>query len=131
MEGVITTDSVIYCGGIFDKLDIHPRCWIYPRGHGGLNVTGGIRNSCNVFFYEVGYRLGMEGDSYSSDVGLEKLANYAGLYGLTEKSGIEIVESEPLVSDMDSVRSAIGQGTNSFTTVGLARYVTTVANSGT
>lgn len=131
MEGVITTDSVIYCGGIFDKLDIHPRCWIYPRGHGGLNVTGGIRNSCNVFFYEVGYRLGMEGDSYSSEVGLEKLANYAGLYGLTEKSGIEIVESEPLVSDMDSVRSAIGQGTNSFTTVGLARYVTTVANSGT
>ncbi len=131
MEGVITTDSVIYCGGIFDKLDIHPRCWIYPRGHGGLNVTGGIRNSCNCFFYEVGYRLGMEGDSYSSDVGLEKLANYAGMYGLTEKSGIEIVESEPLISDMDSVRSAIGQGTNSFTTVGLARYVTTVANSGT
>ncbi len=131
MEGVITTDSVIYCGGIFDKLDIHPRCWIYPRGHGGLNVTGGIRNSCNCFFYEVGYRLGMDGDSYSSDVGLEKLANYAGLYGLTEKSGIEIVESEPLISDMDSVRSAIGQGTNSFTTVGLARYVTTVANSGT
>ncbi len=131
MEGVITTDSVIYCGGIFDKLDIHPRCWIYPRGHGGLNVTGGIRNSCNCFFYEVGYRLGMDGDSYSSDLGLEKLANYAGLYGLTEKSGIEIVESEPQVSDMDSVRSAIGQGTNSFTTVGLARYVTTVANSGT
>ena len=131
MEGVITTDSVIYCGGIFDKLDIHPRCWIYPRGHGGLNVTGGIRNSCNCFFYEVGYRLGMEGDSYSSDVGLEKLAKYAGMYGLTEKSGIEIVESEPLISDMDSVRSAIGQGTNSFTTVGLARYVTTVANSGT
>ncbi len=131
MEGVITTDSVIYCGGIFDKLDIHPRCWIYPRGHGGLNVTGGIRNSCNCFFYEVGYRLGMEGDSYSSEVGLEKLANYAGMYGLTEKSGIEIVESEPLISDMDSVRSAIGQGTNSFTTVGLARYVTTVANSGT
>ena len=131
MEGVITTDSVIYCGGIFDKLDISPRCWIWPRGHGGLNVTGGIRNSCNCFFYEVGYRLGLDGDSYSSDIGLEKLANYADLYGLTEKSGIEIVESEPQVSDLDSVRSAIGQGTNSFTTVGLARYVTTVANSGT
>ncbi|WP_026651184.1 penicillin-binding transpeptidase domain-containing protein [Butyrivibrio proteoclasticus] len=131
MEGVITTDSVIYCGGIFDKLDVHPKCWIYPGGHGGLNVTGGIRNSCNVFFYEVGFRLGLVGDSYSSDTGLQKLANYAGLYGLTEKSGIEIAESEPQVSDMDSVRSAIGQGTNLYTTVGLARYVTTVANSGT
>ncbi len=132
MEGVITTDSVIYCGGIFDKLDIHPRCWIYPRAHGGLNVTGGIRNSCNCFFYEVGYRLGIDANNnYSSDIGLDKLASYADLYGLTEKSGIEIVESEPQVSDMDSVRSAIGQGTNSFTTVGLARYITTVANSGT
>ena len=131
MEGVITTDSTIYCGGIYDKLDIHPRCWIYPRGHGSLNVTGGIRNSCNCFFYEVGFRLGLEGDSYKSDVGLEKLAQYASLYGLNEKSGIEIVESEPQVSDMDSVRSAIGQGTNSYTTVGLARYITTVANSGT
>ena len=132
MEGVITTDSVIYCGGIFDKLDIHPKCWIYPRAHGGLNVTGGIRNSCNCFFYEVGYRLGIDdNNNYSSDIGLAKLANYADLYGLSEKSGIEIVESEPQVSDMDSVRSAIGQGTNSFTTVGLARYITTVANSGT
>ena len=131
MEGVITTDSTIYCGGIFDKTDNPPKCWIYPSGHGSLNVTGGIRNSCNVFFYEVGYRLGVEGDTYSSDIGLEKLANYADLYGLTEKSGIEIAESEPQVSDMDSVRSAIGQGTNSYTTVGLARYITTVANSGT
>lgn len=131
MEGVITTDSTIYCGGIFDKTDNPPRCWVYPRGHGNLNVTGGIRNSCNVFFYEVGYRLGMDGDTYSSDVGLEKLAKYADLYGLSEKTGIEIAESEPQVSDMDSVRSAIGQGTNSYTTVGLARYITAVANSGT
>ena len=131
MEGVITTDSVIYCGGIFDKTDAPPRCWIYPRGHGGLNVTGGIRNSCNCFFYEVGYRLALDGDSYSAEVGLEKLAKYADLYGLSEKSGIEIAESDPQTSDIDPVRSAIGQGTNSFTTVGLARYVTTVANSGT
>ena len=131
MEGIITTDSVIYCGGVFDKLDHPPRCWIYPRGHGGLNVTGGIRNSCNVFFYEVGYRLGLVGGTYSSEIGLQKLANYADMYGLTEKTGIEIAESEPQVSDQDSVRSAIGQGSHSYTTVGLARYVTTVANSGT
>ncbi|WP_242829040.1 penicillin-binding transpeptidase domain-containing protein [Butyrivibrio sp. XBB1001] len=132
MEGVITTDSVIYCGGIYDKLDNPPRCWIYPRGHGGLNVTGGIRNSCNCFFYEVGFRLGLdENNNYKPDIGLEKLAKYAELYGLTAKSGIEIAESEPQASDIDAVRSAIGQGTNSYTTVGLARYVTTVANSGT
>ncbi len=130
-EGVITTDSVIYCSGRFDKFDPGPKCWIHPRGHGGLNVTGGIRNSCNVFFYEVGYRLGLVGGTYSPETGLQKLARYADMYGLTEKSGIEIAESEPQVSDQDAVRSAIGQGTHSYTTVGLARYVTTVANSGT
>ncbi len=130
-EGVINTESVIYCNGIFDKFNPGPRCWIHPGGHGGLNVTGGIRNSCNVFFYEVGYRLGMLGGSYVPEVGLEKLAKYADMYGLTEKSGIEIAESEPQVSDQDAVRSAIGQGNHSYTTVGLARYVTTVANSGT
>ena len=131
MEGVITTDSIIYCGGAFDKLNPAPKCWIHPRGHGGLNVTGGIRNSCNVFFYEVGFRLGLVGGNYSPEIGLEKLATYADMYGLTEKSGIEIAESEPQVSDQDAVRSAIGQGTHSYTTVGLARYVTTVANGGT
>ncbi len=130
-EGVITTDSIIYCSGRFDKFNPGPKCWISPRGHGGLNVVGGIRNSCNVFFYEVGYRLGLVGGSYETEVGLEKLARYADMYGLTEKSGIEIAESEPQVSDQDAVRSAIGQGTHSYTTVGLARYVTAVANNGT
>ena len=131
MEGVIDTSSTITCTGVFDKTGILAHCWIYPRSHGSLDVVGGIRNSCNNFFYEVGYRLGLVGDSYKSDTGLQKLAKYADMYGLSEKSGIEISEYEPIVSDLDSTRSAIGQGTNSFTTVGLARYVTTVANSGT
>jgi len=131
MEGVIDTTSTITCTGSFDKLDSVAHCWIYPSSHGSLNVTGGIRNSCNAFFYEVGYRLGLTGSTYNSEVGLSKLAKYADLYGLTETTGIEVSEYDPIVSDLDSVRSAIGQGTNSFTTVGLARYVTAVANSGT
>ncbi len=133
MEGVIDTSSTITCTGVFDKLDnTNPaHCWIYPRAHGSLDVVGGIRNSCNAFFFEVGYRLGLVGENFHSDTGLEKLATYADMYGLSEKTGIEISEYEPIVSDLDSTRSAIGQGTNSFTTVGLARYVTTVANSGT
>lgn len=132
MEGVINTSSTIVCTGTFDKIDPPPHCWIWPRGsHGSLNVAGGIKNSCNSFFYEVGYRLGTLGDRYLPDLGLQKLTQYADLYGLTETSGVEIEESQPQVSDEDAVRSAIGQGTNNYTTVGLARYVTTVANSGT
>ena len=131
MEGVISTSSDIVCTGTFDKLDKPAHCWIYPGSHGALNITEGITNSCNCFFYEVGYRLGLNGTVYNSDKGLEKLGKYADLYGLDEKSGIEIDEAEPEVSDTDSVRSAIGQGTNNYTTVGLSRYITTVANSGT
>ncbi|MDE5588435.1 MAG: penicillin-binding protein, partial [Acetatifactor sp.] len=62
--------------------------------------------------------------------GLNILYEYADMYGLTEKSGIEIAEAAPKVSTEDAVRSAIGQGSHSYTTVGIARYVTTVANSG-
>ncbi len=131
MENIINTSTTFSCVGIFDRITPSPRCWIYPSAHGSLNVSGGIRHSCNYFFYQVGYSLGSEEGSYSSELGLEKLEHYADLYGLTEKSGIEIDESEPTISTQDAVRSAIGQGTNSFTTVGLARYITTVANSGT
>ena len=130
-EGVITTTDTITCTGVYDKIDPAPKCWISPGAHGSLNVTGGIQHSCNWFFYEVGYRLGIVGNNYNSDVGLNKLARAASLYGLNETSGVEIEESSPEVSDSDAVRSAIGHGTNNYTTVGLARYVTTVANSGT
>ena len=133
MENTISTTDTITCVGTFDKIKPEPRCWIASGGgaHGSLNVMGGIQHSCNWFFYEVGYRLGIVGDSYNSDVGLNKLAKYADMYGLSETTGVEIEEYEPEISDTDSVRSAIGQGSNNYTSVGLARYVTTVANSGT
>lgn len=131
-EGVVGLGETVTCHGIWETISPQsPKCWIYPSAHGALNVIGAIENSCNYFFYEMGYRLGKSGGTYNSDEGLEKLAYYADLYGLTEKSGVELTEEEPKVSDTDAVRSAIGQGTNNYTTVGLARYVTTVANSGT
>lgn len=131
-EGVIGVGEKIGCYGAFEKITPSPRCWINASGgsHGLLDVSGAIENSCNNFFYEVGYRLGSIGGLYDSERGLEKLAEYADLFGLTETSGVEITESEPELSGIDSVRSAIGQGTNNLTTVGLARYVTTIANSG-
>lgn len=131
-DGVISTSSTFKCEGQFMLIEPPPRCWIYGQGsHGSINVTNAIKESCNVYFYELGYRLGLTGNNYSPDLGLERLAHYADMYGLSETSGIEIEEATPQVSDTDAVRSAIGQGTNSYTTVGIARYVTTVANSGT
>ena len=131
-EGIVTTTSNILCRGIFDRFTTDRyKCWIYPGAHGNLNVVGGIANSCNCFFYEVGYQLGVTGDTYNSDVGVDKLYKYAEMFGLSDKSGVEIDEASPVVSNDYSVLSAIGQGKNSFTTVGLARYVTTIANGGT
>ena len=131
-EKLVNTSSLILCRGIFDRFASNQyKCWVYPGSHGNLNVVGGIANSCNCYFYEVGYQLGITEEGYSSDLGIEKLAQYADLFGLTEKSGIEIEEATPEVSDDYSVLSAIGQGSNNFTTVGLARYVTTIANNGT
>ena len=131
-EKLVTPTTNILCKGIFDRFTANQyKCWVYPGAHGNLNATGGIANSCNCYFYEVGYQLGITGDTYSSDVGIEKLTKYADLFGLTEKSGIEIEEATPEVSNDYSVLSAIGQGSNNFTTVGLARYVTAIANNGT
>ncbi|MCR4589473.1 MAG: penicillin-binding protein [Lachnospiraceae bacterium] len=128
-EGVINVGETIDCEGIFEKITPSPRCWIYPSStHGSLEITGAIQNSCNFFFYEVGYRLASRGGIYNNDYGIARLTKYVDLFGLTEKSGIEITESEPNVSTQDAVRSAIGQGNHSYTTVALARYVNAVAN---
>lgn len=131
MEGLVTTRTTYSCYGSFDEVTPPPKCWVYPGAHGSMNVISAIRNSCNVYFYQVGYELSMVDGKYDAQIGLETLAFYADLFGLTEKSGVEITESSPTVSNEYPIQSAIGQGTNNFTTVGLARYVTTVANSGT
>ncbi len=130
MENVISLDSKTRCVGTFTEIVPSPRCWA-TWGHGNETVTTAIRDSCNYYFYNVGYMLSTRNGTYNEAEGLNTLYEYADLFGLTEKSGIEITESAPDVSKEDPVRSAIGQGTNSYTTVGLARYITTVANSGT
>lgn len=129
MEGIISLTDRITCTGTYTQVTPSPRCWRHS-GHGSLNVTGAIQNSCNFFFYDIGYRFATVNGSYNAQDGLDVLAKYAGMYGLTEKSGVEIEESQPSVSDELPIPSAIGQGTNSFTAVGLTRYVAAVANRG-
>ncbi len=140
LEGVITTQTEFECTGIFDELETPHRCWAYPYAHGYLDLAGAIENSCNYYFYSVGYEMsttvtkdktGKETVNYSSTQGTDTLRKYAEMFGLGEKSGVEITESEPQISDESSVPSAIGQGNNNFTTTQLARYVTAIANRGT
>lgn len=130
MEGIINLKSRVTCTGTFTEVVPSPRCW-KRSGHGSENVTTAIRDSCNYFFFNVGYKLSTRDGSFNWTEGLNTLYEYADLYGLTEKSGVEITESAPELASKDPVRGAIGQDTNSLTAVGLARYISTVANSGT
>lgn len=131
-EGIINSSSLIKCSGPYTNVSPSPKCWIYPGGHGSLNVVDAIAHSCNSFYYDVGFRLGLDSKGeYSSDIGTDILGKYASMFGLSEISGLEIPESEPQISDEDAVRSAIGQGKNAYTTSQLAKYVTGIANSGT
>ena len=130
-EGITSRSEVVTCRGTWDVGFTTAKCWIAPSSHGPLRIDGAIEHSCNYFFYEMGYRMARVGGTYNNDTGLATLYKYADMFGLSEKSGVEIVEEEPKVSDSDAVRSAIGQGTHNYTTIGLSRYITTVANRGT
>lgn len=131
-EGVIGVNDVIQTKGYFDKTETPAKCWIYPSAHGTIGISKAIEESCNYFFYELGYRMATKDTGTYSDItGVERLQKYAGMFGFNSTSGIELPESKPQISDADSIRTAIGQGTNNFTATQLARYVTTLANSGT
>ncbi|MDO4297255.1 MAG: penicillin-binding transpeptidase domain-containing protein [Lachnospiraceae bacterium] len=130
MEGVINYGEGIYCTGAFTELPKDINCWnLY--GHGTETVTTAIRDSCNYFFNTVGWRLSQVGGEYNDEVGTETLSKYAAMFGLDAKSGIEVPESSPHMFTADPVRGAMGQSDNAFTTTQIARYVTTIANSGT
>ncbi len=136
-EGVITSVEGINCTGEFgtdieflsdsDRVD----CW-NTSGHGIETVTTALRDSCNVFFCTIGYRLGLDSDgSYEQSRALELEQKYAALFGLDQNTGIQISESEPNVSDSLPIPSSIGQGTHQYTTTQLARYASAIADRGT
>lgn len=135
-EGVITpTTKILDTGKYLYYQDYQPQCWIYRqyhRTHGLQNVTQAITNSCNVFFYDVGRRLG-----------IAKLGEYAHLFGLGDPTGIELPEKVGVVAGPDYTESigqtwyegntlpaAIGQENNRFTPLQLANYVSTLVNGG-
>lgn len=130
MEGVIDDSTYIDCTGAFDLVQPPVNCW-NRQGHGGLDIRGAIEESCNYFFNMIGFQLGKQGEKFSETQSLGKLEQYAEMIGLTSKTGIEISEATPQISDFDAVRSYMGQGTHGFTTSQIARYATTIANSGT
>lgn len=137
MNGKITVDEKYYDPGIY-PYGYHPKCWLYTdrhMTHGWINIEGAIKGSCNCYFYEVGRRIG-----------ISEIVKYAKLFGLGQKTGIELSgevagtiagaddkSEDGLKSPWylgDTLSAAIGQSGSSYTPIQLANYIATIANGG-
>lgn len=131
----ITPTEKINDTGVYPRAH-KPVCWYwssYHSGHGYLNVSDAIKHSCNYFFYETGYRMG-----------IDTLSKYASYFGLGKKTGIELpgevngdlacrqkVESQNKSWYIgDTLSAAIGQSYNNFTPVQMAKYISILVNGG-
>ncbi|TCK98089.1 penicillin-binding protein 2 [Natranaerovirga hydrolytica] len=134
-EGVITPNERIRDQGLFTKINPPVSTWLYGqsrRTQGLLDIVDAIATSCNYFFSEVTYRMSTTvSNHYNSNLGLEVLGEYAAMFGLDRRTGIELPEYSPQMSTEDAIRSSMGQGTHNYTSAQLARYMATMANGGT
>lgn len=130
-EKVVGIDELIDCTGRYETIEPFIKCWIYPGKHGPLDVSGAIENSCNFYFAELGHRLSLdENGNYNANLGIERLTKYAKLFGFGEKSGVEIAEIDPIISNERPEQSTFGQGMNAYSNVQLCRYTLALANKG-
>jgi len=132
-EGVITGSTIIHCGGAASFYGRTFRCH-KAGGHGAVDLESAIVHSCNVYFYTVGQRLG-----------IERIAAYARRLGLGEPTGIDLggeeeglvptpewkqrVRHEPWYAG-ETISVSIGQGPLGTTPLQMARLAAALANGG-
>ncbi|MGD9331321.1 MAG: penicillin-binding protein 2 [Desulfobacterales bacterium] len=132
-EGVIDANEIIFCPGHYRFGRRNYRCW-RRGGHGPVDLNKAIAQSCDVYFYQVGQRLG-----------IDRLAWYAKAAGLGAATGIELDhESKGLIPTAawkkkrtgiawqpgETLSVAIGQGFNLVTPLQMAVFTAAVANGG-
>ena len=129
-EGLITPSYTYTCNHVYTYYDDYqPKCLGW---HPNYTVMDALRVSCNIFFYDLGRRLG-----------IDTLLDYAKQFGLGEPTGIELPEAighmaSPAYSESigeiwnpgDVLQASIGQGKSLFTPLQLATYTATLANGG-
>ena len=133
-EGVISPDRRLFCGASYEVGNRVLRCW-NKHGHGHVNMHDALVQSCDVYFYRLAQRLGVD-----------KIARYARGFGFGAPTGIELDgESPGLVPDRawkkrrfgtpwypgETPMVAIGQGFLGVTPLQMASLAATVANGGT
>jgi penicillin-binding protein 2 len=132
-EGVIDLNTVFYCPGHYYFGNRVYRCWKHS-GHGSVDILKAITESCDVFFYQVGQR-----------VGVDKLAEYARKLGLGKVTGVEMEHEKSGLTptkawkrkrykekwhEGETLSVAIGQGFNIMTPLQIALMTSAVANGG-
>lgn len=132
-EGFVTTKTKCYCTGKYTMGNTSFRCW-RKEGHGGVDLMTALTVSCDVYFYNLGERLG-----------IERMSGFCKEVGLGRPTGIELKdESGGLVPSVawkrrrfkqpwhrgESVITAIGQGYTLVTPVQMAKVMAAVVNGG-
>jgi len=132
-EKIIKPESTIFCPGHFRLGKRNYRCW-KKKGHGNMKLHDALVQSCDVYFYTLGHRLG-----------IDNLAQYANRLGLGELTGIELQGEKPgLVPSRqwkkrcknepwfpgETISASIGQGYNLVTPLQSARMISTIASGG-
>jgi penicillin-binding protein 2 len=135
-EGIITPSTRVQCsgGGVF--YGRYFQCW-NKRGHGSIDLRHAIEQSCNVYFYTIGARLGNR---------IDVIHKWAERLGLSGRTGIDLPNEVPsFVASSEwsqrvrkqpwypgeTVSVSIGQGAVAVTPIGLAMFAATIANGGT
>jgi penicillin-binding protein 2 len=132
-DGVVTPETRVYCPGYFRHGRRTYRCW-KRGGHGSVNLHEAIKQSCDVYFYTNGVKLG-----------IDRIAHYARSFGLGHRTGIRLANEAPgLIPSTEwkkrrfgvvwypgeTVSASIGQGYNLYTPLQLAVAYAAVANGG-
>ncbi len=133
-EGLIDDNSSVSCNGSYNMGDRTFKCW-QKKGHGTVSLRKALRESCDVYFYRLGERLGVDRiASYAKKLGL---GSPVGIGLDNEKSGL-IPTSEWKLRRFgkkwmrgETIPVAIGQGYVLATPVQLASMISAVANEGT
>lgn len=136
-QGIADADTrmPIPCTGGMYYAGRYARCWDVD-GHGSLNLTNAIEQSCNVYFYQLGIRLGLRQVTeagtrigFNTPTGIDLPAEKPGVF----PTGAEWYEThfgyEPQPSEVMSL--AIGQGPNSQTVLRMAHFYSALAGNGT
>lgn len=133
-EKVIDRNSTFFCPGFYKFGNRRYHCW-NRYGHGNLNVVDAIAQSCDVFFYQAGEK-----------VGVNALARYAHGSGLGRLTGIRLAHERPgLIPTSawkkkrfkepwqagETLSISIGQGFNLVTPLQMAVFISAVGNNGT